>query len=76
MRETQFSSFTIENLSRLIQKREISPMEIVQSCLERIHLAQPTINAFITILQDKALHEAAQAEKEILKSWHHGTRGG
>jgi aspartyl-tRNA(Asn)/glutamyl-tRNA(Gln) amidotransferase subunit A len=52
-------------LSRLIQKREISPVEIVKAHLNRIESLEPILNSFITLLADQAMEAARQAEKEI-----------
>ena len=52
-------------LSRLIQKREISPVEIVKAHLNRIESLEPILNSFITLLADQAMETARQAEKEI-----------
>jgi aspartyl-tRNA(Asn)/glutamyl-tRNA(Gln) amidotransferase subunit A len=52
-------------LSRLIQNKEISPVEIVKAHLSRIERLEPTLNSFITLLSNEALAEARKAEKEI-----------
>jgi aspartyl-tRNA(Asn)/glutamyl-tRNA(Gln) amidotransferase subunit A len=52
-------------LSPLIQKREISPVEIVKAHLDRIESLEPILNSFITLLADQAMEAARQAEKEI-----------
>ena len=52
-------------LSPLIQKREISPVEIVKAHLNRIESLEPILNSFITLLADQAMEAARQAEKEI-----------
>jgi len=52
-------------LSWLIQKREISPVEIVKAHLNRIESLEPILNSFITLLADQAMEAARQAEKEI-----------
>lgn len=52
-------------LSRLIQKREISPVEIVKAHLNRIESLEPILNSFITLLADQAMEAARKAEKEI-----------
>jgi aspartyl-tRNA(Asn)/glutamyl-tRNA(Gln) amidotransferase subunit A len=52
-------------LSRLIRKKEISPVEVIEAHLSRINALEPTLNSFITFLPDQALAAARQAEKEI-----------
>jgi aspartyl-tRNA(Asn)/glutamyl-tRNA(Gln) amidotransferase subunit A len=56
---------TITETSDLLRRKEISPVELTRSCLSRIEQLNPTLNAFITIMQESALAEARAAEKEI-----------
>lgn len=58
-------SWTIESLSKALRKKEISPVEVTKTCLERISSYDSKINAFITVLPEKALKTAQQMEKEI-----------
>ena len=37
-------------LSRLIQSREVSPVEIIDAHLQRIEATEPVLNSFITLL--------------------------
>ena len=53
-------------LGRLIQKRELSPVEVTEAHLKRVELLEPTLNSFITVLADQALAAAREAEKEIV----------
>jgi len=52
-------------LARLIQKKEVSPVEVIEAHLSRINTLEPTLNSFITLLPDRAMAAARQAEKEI-----------
>jgi aspartyl-tRNA(Asn)/glutamyl-tRNA(Gln) amidotransferase subunit A len=56
---------TIAEASELLRRRQISPVELTTTCLNRIEELNPTINAFITIMRDSALAEARAAEAEI-----------
>ncbi|MGA7079640.1 MAG: amidase [Terriglobales bacterium] len=56
---------TIQQLSRQIRDRSISPVELTRDCLARIESLNPQLNAFITVLADSALDEARRAEQEI-----------
>ncbi len=58
---------TIQQLSRQIRDRSISPVELTRDCLARIDQLNPTLNAFITVTADSALEEARRAEQEILR---------
>lgn len=55
----------IAEISELIQKGDVSPVELVTECLERNKRLQPKLNAFITVTAEQALREASIAEKEI-----------
>src|SRR5579864_4459411 len=57
---------TITELSQRLRRREVSPVEITQECLERIERLNPGLNAFITVTAESALTEARRAESEIL----------
>jgi aspartyl-tRNA(Asn)/glutamyl-tRNA(Gln) amidotransferase subunit A len=45
----------IDELSKLIRTKKVSPLEVVHACLKRIKEFEPKLNAFITVLPDQAL---------------------
>ncbi|MFQ6027130.1 MAG: amidase [Dehalococcoidia bacterium] len=53
------------DLSRLVQRRELSPVEIIDAHLSRIEATEPVLNSFITLLPDQARQAARQAESQI-----------
>jgi len=55
-----------------IQSRQLSPVEATQAVLQRIAALNGTLNAYITILADSALAEAAAAEREITAGAYRG----
>src|SRR5918996_438551 len=57
---------SIAEASDLLRRKQISPVELTNSCLARIEQLNPTINAFITVTHDNALDQARGAEDEIL----------
>jgi len=57
----------ISVLARALRKKELSPVEVTRTFLERIETHDRKINSFITILPRQALRAARQAEKEILQ---------
>jgi aspartyl-tRNA(Asn)/glutamyl-tRNA(Gln) amidotransferase subunit A len=63
---------TIARIAPLIRKKQISPVELTESFLERIHRLQPKLNAFITVTADLARKQARQAEREILREKYRG----
>jgi aspartyl-tRNA(Asn)/glutamyl-tRNA(Gln) amidotransferase subunit A len=56
---------TIFELAPRLRRRDISPVELTRSCLDRIEKLNPTLNAFITVTAESALAEARAAESEI-----------
>ena len=53
------------DLSKLVQNKELSPVEIIEAHLTRIDATEPVLNSFITLLADEARGAALQAEKDI-----------
>ncbi len=51
--------------SKHLRRREISPVELTQDCLQQIEKLNPTLNAFIIVTAESALAEARAAEQEI-----------
>jgi len=58
---------SIVEVSELLRKRELSPVELTKQCLERIEKLNSTLNAFITVTSQSALEQARTAEKEMLQ---------
>lgn len=56
---------SITEVSDLLRRKQISPVELTTSCLARIERFNPTINAFITVIHESALDHAREAEAEI-----------
>ena len=56
---------TIAELSVLLARRKISPVEITTLFLERIEKFNPTLNAYLTITREAALAAARESEKRI-----------
>ena len=52
-------------LGRRIARRELSPVEVTRAHLARIARLDAKLNAFLTVTVDRALAEAAAAEREI-----------
>jgi aspartyl-tRNA(Asn)/glutamyl-tRNA(Gln) amidotransferase subunit A len=54
----------IHELAPLVRAGALSPVDLVRTCFSRID-ERPELNAFITLLRDRALDEARAAEREI-----------
>ena len=63
---------TIANLGRLLQTRQLSPMELTSTYLERVERLNPTLGAYITVMSETARAEAASAEDEIGQGLYRG----
>jgi amidase len=56
---------TLSELSAWLHRREVSSIEATRAMLDRIHKLNPTLRAYLTILDDSALRQAETADKEI-----------
>jgi aspartyl-tRNA(Asn)/glutamyl-tRNA(Gln) amidotransferase subunit A len=65
-------NLTIKDLSKLISAREISPVDLIEATLERIAKLNPTLNAFITVLEDSARRDAKNSELLIKEGKYKG----
>src|SRR5882672_4698229 len=54
-------------LARLIRTRKLSPVEVTQAHLAAIERVNPAVNAFCTVVPEKALAWARQAEAAVKK---------
>src|SRR5437762_3064497 len=63
---------SLEDVSKQIASRQISPVELTQTMLQRIERLNPRLNAYITVTADAALDEARAAEQEIAAGKHRG----
>jgi len=52
-------------LSRLIQSKEVSPIEATEAYLDRIEQVDGKLNSYITVCREEALKSAQEAEQEI-----------
>src|SRR5690242_20390417 len=46
---TDYTYFSIAEVSELIRQKKVSPVDLVNACLKRIELLNPKLNAFITV---------------------------
>jgi amidase len=56
---------SIRDVARLIESREISPLELTRMMLERIEALDGRLHSYATVTADRALAAARQAEQEI-----------
>src|SRR5712692_2400718 len=53
--------------ARLIRAKEISPVEVTDAVLDRIHALNPILNAFCTLVEDQARLDAQEAEAALIR---------
>jgi aspartyl-tRNA(Asn)/glutamyl-tRNA(Gln) amidotransferase subunit A len=56
---------TIAGLGSLLRRRKMSAMELATYYLDRLERIGPRFNAVVTVTRERALREAAQADREI-----------
>ncbi len=66
---------SIAEIAPLLQRRDLSPVELTRACLDRID-ARPELNAFITVMRTSALADAAAAERAIASGQYRGALHG
>ena len=66
------SLLSLRQLSEGIKNRAISPVDLIEVCLDRIKKLDPILNAFISVIDEKTLYEQSErAEKEIKQGHYH-----
>jgi aspartyl-tRNA(Asn)/glutamyl-tRNA(Gln) amidotransferase subunit A len=63
--ESELAFLSIEQAARLLRRKEISPVDLVNAALGRIERWNPAFHAFLTVLGDPARRQAKLAEREI-----------
>jgi aspartyl-tRNA(Asn)/glutamyl-tRNA(Gln) amidotransferase subunit A len=63
---------TLADLGRLLKSRALTAESATRDCLARITERNRSINAFITILEDEALAQAREADREIADGSYRG----
>jgi len=63
--ESELAFLSIEQAARLLRRREISPVELVDAALARIERWNSRLHVFLTVLGEQARREAQRAEREI-----------
>src|SRR5580765_2297538 len=67
MADTRLAWLPATELAALIQKKKVSPVEVVDAVLDRIEKINPRLNAFVTLTDDAARREAKAAERAVGK---------
>lgn len=59
-------------LKALIAAKQVSPVEIVDAAIARLHDTEPKLNSFVTLTEDVAREAARAAEEAIMRGEVHG----
>ena len=62
--ETDLTALTLSEASRRIQSGEVTSTQLTEALLERIKVYNPKFNAFITVMRQEALTQAALMDQE------------
>jgi Asp-tRNA(Asn)/Glu-tRNA(Gln) amidotransferase A subunit family amidase len=63
---TDACDLTAVDARRLIGTKELSPVELLESCIARIEAVNPALNAFVATCFERAREEAEAAEDEVM----------
>ena len=66
-RDEELTRLSIEEASRLIAARKVSPVELTQAYLTRIESIDRRVNSYITVTADRALQQARALEAELVR---------
>jgi Asp-tRNA(Asn)/Glu-tRNA(Gln) amidotransferase A subunit family amidase len=64
---TELCDESAVELRRRIGAKEISPVELLESCIKRIERVNPTLNAVVATIYDRARKEAKAAEEKVMR---------
>ena len=60
-----FAFLSVVELGRLLRQKQTSATELATYCLDRLERLGPRFNAVVTVSRERALAEAAEADREI-----------
>ena len=58
---------TATELVAALRRRDVSAREVVTAHLEQIERVNPSVNAIVTLVADRALEEAAEADRRLVR---------
>ncbi|HVZ55826.1 MAG TPA: amidase [Chitinophagaceae bacterium] len=68
----ELAFYSIPQLASLIKSRKITSVELTRFFLDRLKKWGDTLQCVITLTEDLALHQAAQADKDLREGRYHG----
>ena len=62
---TALTDLSLREVAERLRRKEVSPVEVTQACLDRIQAVDLNPTAFVLLTADAAMEAAQQAEQEI-----------
>jgi aspartyl-tRNA(Asn)/glutamyl-tRNA(Gln) amidotransferase subunit A len=76
MIQTELAFLTISEAARLIERKQLSPVELTTALIRRAEALDPQINAYLLPTAERALDQARAAEREIMAGTYRGPMHG
>jgi aspartyl-tRNA(Asn)/glutamyl-tRNA(Gln) amidotransferase subunit A len=76
MNKSELPFLSAGDLSRLIQSKEVSPVEATEAYLDRIESLDHRFHSYLTVMREQAMADARQAEQDIAAGQHKGPMHG
>jgi aspartyl-tRNA(Asn)/glutamyl-tRNA(Gln) amidotransferase subunit A len=70
------SFLTIDEADQLIAAKQLSPVELTRSCLDRVKQLDPILHSFLLVTEDRAMADAKAAEARMMSSTRKGPLDG
>ena len=67
---------TMREAGQLMRSGQLSPVELLRSCLDRIEATDDQLHSFVTLMADEAMAQARTAEAEMLQGNYRGLMHG
>jgi Asp-tRNA(Asn)/Glu-tRNA(Gln) amidotransferase A subunit family amidase len=62
---TELACSSATDLAARIRDGELSPVDVIEACLDRIDARNDATNAFVTIMEERAFESAREAERAV-----------
>src|SRR5271156_7121613 len=72
----ELAFLTIAEAARLIEQKQLSPVELTTALIRRTEALDPQLNAYLLLTADRALDQARQAERKIMAGGYRGPMHG